>query len=624
MFIHCRASRFILVLVVAAGAPRASWGQSTEQAFSLSRFEPAERGSSWFFGDSLDLRGTFAWSAGAVGDYAYKPLVITNDVGTERAVVVRHFLQVHVGGSVTLLDRVRIGVSLPVIGWAEGSAGQLGGMALGAPRGPALGDLRVSADVRVVGVEGDPFTLVAGARVWFPTAGAMSYGGDGRWRVSPQLLAAGTYQRLRWSARVGYVWRERSLAFPDSSVGSEVTFGASAGVTFFDGKLLVGPEAFATTRASTDESFAELSTPVEVMLGAHYRGTSWVGGLGVAKGLVRGVGEPLFRVVASFEGAPSRERPRDTDGDGVPDTEDACQSVAGVRSAEPMALGCPDRDADGVTDERDACVALPGVKSDDSVKHGCPLDTDGDGFADADDPCPAVAGAQRGCPPDRDGDGVANASDACPTTPGATSADPAKHGCAPDSDGDGIFDADDACAAEAGAASPKPAFNGCPLTRDQDADAVFDRADACPTEAGRPHADPGLNGCPVGAVVGGQLVLEQVRFKTGSAVVLPQSDATLAGVLETLKRLPDTNRYRVEGHTDDQGSAASNRALSQRRAQAVVSWFVKHGLSPRRFDANGFGPDRPLAPNDTDEHRQGNRRVEIHIVEGTNELPAGR
>jgi OOP family OmpA-OmpF porin len=151
---------------------------------------------------------------------------------------------------------------------------------------------------------------------------------------------------------------------------------------------------------------------------------------------------------------------------------------------------------------------------------------------------------------------------------------------------------------------------------------VPDREDACLKEPGKRNADPKKNGCPVGAVVNGQLVLDQVKFKTDSAVILPESNETLGQVLEAIRRLPDTNRYRVEGHTDSMGKPEYNKGLSQRRAQSVVQWFVQKGIPAKRFEAKGYGQEKPLASNATEAGRQANRRVEIHILEGTNQLPA--
>ena len=78
---------------------------------------------------------------------------------------------------------------------------------------------------------------------------------------------------------------------------------------------------------------------------------------------------------------------------------------------------------------------------------------------------------------------------------------------------------------------------------------------------------------------------------------------------------------RVEGHTDNAGTAAYNRVLSQHRAESVVTWLVKHGIDASRLGAKGFGPDRPIDDNSTDAGRRNNRRVEFHIV-GEDSSPA--
>ena len=152
---------------------------------------------------------------------------------------------------------------------------------------------------------------------------------------------------------------------------------------------------------------------------------------------------------------------------------------------------------------------------------------------------------------------------------------------------------------------------------DTDGDGIFDPEDACPTEAGPKNADPKKHGCPVGAVVAGQLVLDNVRFKTDSDVILKESDDTLNKVLATIQKLPAEQRFRVEGHTDNRGNAKHNKDLSQRRAASVVKWFGKKGVDAKRFESQGFGLEKPIDTNDTDEGRQHNRRVEIHLLDGS-------
>lgn len=99
------------------------------------------------------------------------------------------------------------------------------------------------------------------------------------------------------------------------------------------------------------------------------------------------------------------------------------------------------------------------------------------------------------------------------------------------------------------------------------------------------------------------------------------SDTLGAGAPAELDRvvslLATRGRYQlsIEGHTDDTGDDAYNLALSERRAQAVRAYLAAHGIDAGRIAARGLGETRPAAPNDSDEGRRKNRRVEIVIVE---------
>ena len=108
--------------------------------------------------------------------------------------------------------------------------------------------------------------------------------------------------------------------------------------------------------------------------------------------------------------------PKDTDGDGIFDKDDACPAVAGLAKYN----GCPvpDTDGDGINDETDKCPNQAGT----AKYNGCPVpDTDGDGLNDETDKCPSQAGVARyqGCPvPDTDGDGINDEEDKCPAVAG--------------------------------------------------------------------------------------------------------------------------------------------------------------------------------------------------------------
>jgi outer membrane protein OmpA-like peptidoglycan-associated protein len=106
-----------------------------------------------------------------------------------------------------------------------------------------------------------------------------------------------------------------------------------------------------------------------------------------------------------------------------------------------------------------------------------------------------------------------------------------------------------------------------------------------------------------------RVVLEGVRFDTGQATLRPESLPRLDRVVEYLSHKPSA-RLRVAGHTDNVGRAEANRELSQRRAEAVRDYLVDQGIDGVRIEAVGYGAERPIAPNDTEEGRQKNRRIE--------------
>ena len=109
----------------------------------------------------------------------------------------------------------------------------------------------------------------------------------------------------------------------------------------------------------------------------------------------------------------------------------------------------------------------------------------------------------------------------------------------------------------------------------------------------------------------------QIQFETGSAVISDSSQDVLEALAAVARDCP--GKLRVEGHTDDAGSARSNSRLSQRRAQSVVAALVKLSIPKGRLEARGLGEERPIATNDTTQGRAQNRRIEIHV----NENPEG-
>jgi outer membrane protein OmpA-like peptidoglycan-associated protein len=109
----------------------------------------------------------------------------------------------------------------------------------------------------------------------------------------------------------------------------------------------------------------------------------------------------------------------------------------------------------------------------------------------------------------------------------------------------------------------------------------------------------------------GHVALYGIYFDTNSAEVKPESEPTLQEIVKLLKEDSGLKLY-VVGHTDNVGGYAYNIGLSQRRAESVVKVLTaKHGIDPTRLRSAGAGLLAPVAPNDTEEGRAKNRRVEL-------------
>jgi outer membrane protein OmpA-like peptidoglycan-associated protein len=108
-----------------------------------------------------------------------------------------------------------------------------------------------------------------------------------------------------------------------------------------------------------------------------------------------------------------------------------------------------------------------------------------------------------------------------------------------------------------------------------------------------------------------RFVLDGVNFDTNKATIRPESFERLDGVVEFLLHKRSA-RIEVSGHTDNVGNAKANKTLSERRARACRDYFVSKGVEAERVEAVGYGAERPIAPNDTEEGRQKNRRIEVN------------
>jgi len=198
---------------------------------------------------------------------------------------------------------------------------------------------------------------------------------------------------------------------------------------------------------------------------------------------------------------------------------------------------------------------------------------------------------------DSDGDGVPNNLDKCPNTARGVKVD--GRGCPLDSDGDGVPDYLDKCPN-----TPKRAkvdVVGCPL--DTDGDGVADYLDRCPDT-------------PKGATVnwtGCWALQGMVLFDFDKSFIKPEAYPALNEVVAVLKKNPRM-KAEIQGHTDSKGSAKYNQKLSEKRANAVLEYFVRQGIARERLSALGLGLTRPIASNLTEDGRTQNRRVEFRPI----------
>jgi outer membrane protein OmpA-like peptidoglycan-associated protein len=289
----------------------------------------------------------------------------------------------------------------------------------------------------------------------------------------------------------------------------------------------------------------------------------------------------------------------DADKDGVDDSYDMCPDTPEGLDVDQN--GCPvDTDIDGVPDYLDQCPNTPArVKV---YENGCPIDSDRDGVPDYADKCPNTPPnakvSKNGCPQDSDYDGVADIADKCPDTPRGVRVDSV--GCPFDTDGDGIPDYVDRCLNTAKGIQVND--EGCPL--DSDGDGVADYLDKCPNSI--PGTTVMFDGCS--EFFQEYIFNASTLFNEGDTVLKPESYNELNKVVSRLKLRTDA-KWRIEGHTDEQGDAQYNKVLSLKRAKSVFNYFISHGLRKVNFEIVGLGEDFPIADNNTAEGRKMNRRV---------------
>ena len=262
------------------------------------------------------------------------------------------------------------------------------------------------------------------------------------------------------------------------------------------------------------------------------------------------------------------------------------------------------------------------------------MDSDGDGIKDSKDKCPNIAGVRKykGCPMS-DADMAAKAAEEARLAAEAKTRMEMEAKARAEEESRLAKIAADKAAAEAKERAEAEAKMAAEAAAKAAADAAAKAAaDAKAAAASTEHSHPGIGthshansgahthvgaaggtttanttrDSEVAAVFDGALT--GIQFNTGQNTFTSSSYNVMAQVVNVMNRYPNM-KVTIEGHTDSVGSREPNRALSQRRADAVKAYLISKGISSSRLTAIGYGEARPIADNMTNEGRSQNRRV---------------
>jgi OmpA-OmpF porin, OOP family len=558
-----------VALALGAGAVLLSSGEARAQAtyFQLDRAQisgaPDDGFMVWRPVGSEENR---VFVNGALG-YSHNPL--RNETVTENPSVqqridnpVQGQFITYLSGGAQVLKRLTVGMTLPInlltIYGNDPQALGVGGGGIG-DTPVAVGDLRLDIRVKTWETDSQWLKFGLGGALFAPTGNRGAFAGDGYASGSLYVASELDFGKFMLSGNLGPHFRpEGSIGGSEGSLflGSDLRWAFGAYLPLREGKVRLGGELWGTTGMTSVEGESKFFHGANTDL-------EWL-----AQG--RFTVDPRDRLYVQV-GAGTRL----TTGYGAPDFR-ILGSVGTYWNFIDFVSKSPVHRYHGSSD----------VDMYDR-------DTDGDGYPDSVDGCPTEK--EDGKPP--------QATDGCPGSS--------------DRDHDGILDVNDQCPDKAEDKDGVQDDDGCPED-DADSDGIPDVQDKCPTEPGKRSPIAEKFGCPSLIEMGpdGSVqILKPIEFETGRATIKPISFPILDDVVDLMKGRPSI-KIGVYGHTDSKGLPANNLNLSRDRAAAVRNYLQGKGIAASRLQSEGFGQTKPIAPNETEDGRSKNRRVEFKILSG--------
>ena len=507
---------------------------------------------------------------GALG-YSHNPLrsdTVTDDPSVKNHIdnpVQGQFIT-YLSGGVQMLKRLTLGLTLPInllnIYGDDPQAEGVGGGGIG-DSPVAVGDVRLDARVKTWETDSEWLKFGLGAALFVPTGSRSAFASDGATSGSLYVASELDFGKFFLSGNIGPHFRPDGSIGGDSGslfLGSDVRWAFGAYLPLREGKVRLGGELWGTTGITATDRNGER---VNKFFSGANTDLEWL-----AQG--RFTIDPRDRIYVQV-GAGTRL----TTGYGAPDFR-ILGSIGTYANLLDFKSKSPARrmKGSGAVDLYDR-------------------DTDGDGYPDSIDGCPTEK--EDGKPP--------QATDGCPGSS--------------DRDGDGILDVNDQCPDKAEDKDKVQDEDGCPED-DADSDGIPDVQDKCPTEPGKRSPIAEKFGCPSLIEMGSDgsvQLLKPIEFETGRATIKPISFPIMDDVVELMKSRPSI-KIGVYGHTDSKGMPANNLKLSKDRAASVRNYLQGKGIAASRLESEGFGQTKPIAPNENEDGRSKNRRVEFKILSG--------